>query len=286
VQQQRQRMFAYNGDLSETFGELPECPQLFKLINTAKSLRSNVTGLALGIRFGWSPLFSTFQSAMAEFDAWRQGVSAMRKRAGIQTLRYSGDDTWDLTNTMPRVVTTKGDLHYYEESLNPQLVFHKGKITYSAVVEMRPYYSGATWDAMSHLARIGGIPSLRTFWELFPKSFVIDWFVALGDVISDIQGNLLYHIDVKEQCWSWLIHDRVAQFLASPLQNQKLTEMEYKAFYRSGTPPLGGWKVPRIGLPSSLGQLSSLALMVSQKIPSSGVPLKVLMRRLNRYGYR
>jgi len=286
VQRARQRIYQYNGDIAETIGELPECPQLLKLVNTYKGLRSNATNLTLGVKFGWIPLFGAFKSALAEFDAWSTGANAVRRFEGLRNVSFCVSDDWSLIEANHRKVTSEGTLQHYEEALVPQLESHKGSITYSAVIDVKPYYDTRIWDVMSRLARIGGIPSLRTFWELAPKSFVADWFVSIGDVINDLQGNLLYHIDVKQECWSWRLHDRISQWVVNPMDNNRLTTQEVKAFYRSSTPPLGSWKVPSVRLPTDLGKLSTLALMVSQVIPDRGASLRSLMRRINRYGYR
>lgn len=286
VQQQRNRMYAYNGGIAETIAELPECPQLFRLVNTAKGLRSNITGLSLGIKFGWAPTIEAFQAAISELHNFRNGLSTLRRRTGRQSLRYSGPDSWNFTNAMKRITIAEGDLNRYGLWKYPRLQYHEGVITWSAVVQMRPLYDERLWQLMARLGSIGAIPSLRTLWELIPKSFLIDWFIGIGDVISSIQGNLLYHIDVEQEMWSWKIHDRFSMHLVSPLEDSKLTEKQVKAFYRSSTPPLGSWKVPRLLPGLGSGQISTLALLLGQKLSADTPSLKSLLRRINRFGYR
>jgi len=287
VQRARQRLNQYNGSIAETFGEIPETPRLFSLINTARGLRSNLTNLALGVRFGWLPAYSAFRDGLAELSKWRSGVDAVRRLRGITNVSYRVSDDWSMIEVNPDYVVYNAiPGHRYETRRHFELLSHEGSISYSAVVDLKPLYDERSWDIMSRLARVGAIPSLRTFWELVPRSFLVDWFVAVGDVISDIQGNLLYSMDIKQQCWSWRIHDRIAAWEVSPLDQNHLTVQEVKAFYRSETPPLGSWKVPRIAVPTDLGRLSSLALLVSQVIPDRGASLRSIMRRIKRFGYR
>lgn len=54
------------------------------------------------------------------------------------------------------------------------------------------------YEILDRLADLNGIPTFRTVWELLPMSFIVDYFVGIGDLISRMQGNLLYDIDVTQ----------------------------------------------------------------------------------------
>lgn len=287
VQAQRNRMNAYNGDLAETFGELPSCPQLFRLINMSKGIRSNLSGLALGIKFGWKPLLESFVAACHELQAFRHAVAPISQRRGIRTLHYKGHDSWDFSKASREIVVHASVPNVsYDERITPMLVSHEGHISYMARVNSRPYYDGALWDLFSRLARVGGIPSLRTLWELAPSSFLVDWFVSVGDVISNIQGNLLYDIDIKEQAWSWFIHDRVENRFNTWHEDFAFATQDITAFYRSSHPPMKTWVFPSVRVPTDLGRISTIGILLAQRLPDRGRSLRSLLRSLNRLGYR
>lgn len=54
------------------------------------------------------------------------------------------------------------------------------------------------YEIVQRLADLDGIPNWRTVWELVPMSFVVDYFASIGGLISRIQGNPLYNIDVDQ----------------------------------------------------------------------------------------
>lgn len=53
-----------------------------------------------------------------------------------------------------------------------------------------------------YVGSIDGLFNLRTIWELIPNSFLVDYFIGLGDYISRLQGNLLYDVNVLSEGWS------------------------------------------------------------------------------------
>lgn len=56
----------------------------------------------------------------------------------------------------------------------------------------------------SKLDSIGVLPKMSNLWELVPFSFVIDWFVDIGDYIESVEiRDRILHFDVKYATLSW-----------------------------------------------------------------------------------
>jgi hypothetical protein len=283
VQAQRRRLWAYQGGLAETIGELPECPNLFRMINTSRGLKSNITGLSLGVKFGWTPLLGTFLQSYHELRSWMDGVNALKMRSGPTNFSFKGTDEWSFTDYLRPLLSDAGVVgSRYARWQLYQSLSRESEICYMARVDLKPRFTGA-WDILSRLARLGGIPSLRTIWELTPRSFIVDWFVSVGDMISDIQGNLLYDMKIREQAWAWKIHEQLEYTWDDVVNHQRIGIQEIRAFYRSSTPPAANWLVPQIRLPTDLGKLGSLALIVAQMVPYDTKSVRYLARK---YGFR
>lgn len=66
---------------------------------------------------------------------------------------------------------------------------------YDAEVSRKPFTG---YEVLERLADLDGIPTMRTVWELVPMSFVVDYFASIGGLISRMQGNMLYDINVNQ----------------------------------------------------------------------------------------
>jgi hypothetical protein len=143
-----------------------------------KDWTKRLSGLWLEHSFGWLPLIHDAEDAQKALEALVTGNS----RKTVVTGSYS--DERDISNTLSGYERGDGSgsgvvafqkwrrFHYLHTKA---IVRYKGKVT--ASTEM------TKWD---NWALFGFTPSelVPTAWELLPWSFLVDYFVNVGDVLS------------------------------------------------------------------------------------------------------
>lgn len=175
-------------DLLTEAAEAREIPELVRstssgLIQTLKGLKS---------RHSWSDL--KYASKIPPIKLLKHASRAIRSigsnwmkyRYAIMPLAYSYRDALktaervqDMHTKKIRVVRPK-DLGVSLPANTVQYIWteYVGTITYRASA-----YQFFSWEEMAPLSGLGMNP-LATIWELIPYSFVVDWFVNVGDYIA------------------------------------------------------------------------------------------------------
>lgn len=188
------------GGLSESLGEMPEMPKLWHFIQKGKGYYRNVNNAYLAYMFGYRPLLDLIPDVMQEISDFRNKIRPKAERKpGLRTLvfRLPIRPPW----VEPEMRVTSDPCGYkwpqVKRFSNSQLRFTRCEAIgmYNAVVTRRPFTG---YEIINRLADLDGLPNFRTVWELVPMSFVVDYFVGIGDLISRMQGNLLYDINVDQ----------------------------------------------------------------------------------------
>lgn len=120
----------------------------------------------------------------------------------------------------------------------------------------------------SYATALGMLNPLEVAWELLPYSFVVDWFIPIGDYLSQLGSISDSHVFVKGyECnvntvaGSYELDLRTSS-VHSTYTSRKSAGWSYRYFTRS---PLSGFPAPQmkpVKLPSSIGQaLSAIALL-------------------------
>lgn len=188
--------------LAESIGELPETPRLFQAVSLSKGLVANTSSAYLNATFGWRPILDLIEPIRDELHRYRAGLRASRRQCtGRRTLFFStpiiGSDPFSYHNEIgsrwPEFPDTM--LDEFCERLS-----ERTNVGYLALVDIKR--KRGTPPIADYIGSVDGLINLRTYWELIPNSFLVDYFVGLGDYISRIQGNLLYDIKVQAEAWS------------------------------------------------------------------------------------
>jgi len=187
------------GGLAESLGEAPELPKLWHFVHKGRGLVRNASSAYLAYAFGWRPIMDLIPDVMAEIQNYRRRIAprALRKSGKrVLCFRLPIRPPWvepeeqTLTHQWPKWPQMK-------VARQSQFRFTKCEAIgmYQCTVTRRPFTG---YEIIDRLADLDGIPNFRTVWELMPMSFVVDYFAGIGDLISRMQGNLLYDIDVTQ----------------------------------------------------------------------------------------
>lgn len=188
--------------LAESVGELPDTPNLFKAVSLSKGLVGNASSAFLCTQFGWRPLLDLIEPVRDELHRFRSGLRASRRqgvgrRAFCFSTTVSDTDPFSLRepwgSRWPEYPYTM--LDFTCEQLSSLT-----KVQYMVMADVRRKpYAPAVAD---YVGSVDGLFNLRTIWELIPNSFLVDYFIGVGDYISRLQGNLLYDVSMVSEAWA------------------------------------------------------------------------------------
>jgi hypothetical protein len=133
----------------------------------------------LELQYGWRPLLQDVYGAI-EFVNNKQN-RVLRQRVSAS---YSDDDTWGTATTDDGLFTTS--------------IKQKRKCS----VKFTLYYAVPN-EFLKTLSEGGITNPALVAWELLPWSFVVDWFLPIGNFISswDAVAGLQYQKGAKTTCW-------------------------------------------------------------------------------------
>lgn len=189
------RFFAYAGDvnsvLSTVGAELPKAFQFkfqknngLDLLATIGELDDTIAQLMGGIpamfgsygavKWGTLPLFSDLK------NLWSSLVDLCSKdRIGRELEHYLKSKSKDITHTSHHSVTKQYGNKVYDFSGQ---VRDTGEFSF----DLGDGFSSKQIAAAIFLDEIGFHPDLQVLWELTPLSFVVDWFVPVGQALNAV----------------------------------------------------------------------------------------------------
>lgn len=134
------------------------------------SIPTTLSGLWMWYRYAYSTSRSDVQQAMSYYERLKAGVELGRK--------YHGKVTVDTASVDNVEVRWSGYIALDMDDM-AQLMAHR------------------LWSA-------GLEPSLYVGWDLVPFSFVVDWFLDVGDKLEDAQAEEHYYADynISDSCYS------------------------------------------------------------------------------------
>jgi len=144
------------------------------LLKATGSVTKAIANTWLEYRYGWKPLIMDCEATIKEFNKFRSEMMAQRlvARAGL---------TIDRTKTVLMSLPTSSP--FGGENSGDVLSHHQARIAAGVI------YDRSGHDVSSEIARFAGLRPCdfpATVWEIIPYSFVVDWFVNVGDWISAI----------------------------------------------------------------------------------------------------
>lgn len=184
-------------DLAGTYDlgtELAELPETLKYaVQLLKSIRKPLKALKkahkagtyanawLQYRYAIMPVVYSIQDTMSVINnSGFQFLTARRKKVIDVNDILVGPEPSALANTVPSVFNT-----------------FEGTVTVTAVGKAR-YDKGKLQRIVDQIR----FNPLVTTWELIPFSFVVDWFINVGDYLSALTGSLTDLSDEKRFCYA------------------------------------------------------------------------------------
>lgn len=124
--------------------------------------------------------------------------------------KYGTQNT--IRDTVDIVKYVNGSHRTCSDSLHGSASFNKSGSLYSVTVRdgctirVNPVSRSVFDSTIDALRQIDLLPSLENAWDMVPYSFVIDWIVPIGDILSSIDKSAdLARLDVKDCFYSRLI---------------------------------------------------------------------------------
>lgn len=205
--------------------------RLNRRLITRDILNKDLHSLWLEYSLGWAPLISETKKGA---EALSRLINGDRK-----TFQVSGSatDKTKQTTITKSAISTLADIIEVRS-----FTTEAGMVLRGAV---RPKASGPVWRAMD-LFGFNASEFVPTIWELLPMSFVVDYFVNVGDILSAT------YTDTTGLYWS--SESRRMKAISSVLGNQIVIRPNLP--YANVTGDAGGWNLERYkfsrSLPTSL----------------------------------
>lgn len=155
-----------------------------KIVGLARNLRANFTGCLaskwLELQYGWKPLLGSIYGVFDEImdKALKRKLHVVfrgRSRRVLRKVHYQD------YATMQKSITTLETTHYRGEI---QVVLH-------------------TDDLDSSLANYTSLNPASLTWELLPYSFVVDWFINVGDYLRNVETAFIYGALFKDGYYTY-----------------------------------------------------------------------------------
>lgn len=179
-------------DLGAFLAELRECRSLFDVIkrrhwNTFVNIRNGV----FSWEFGWKPFLSDcnklieklFDEGVRINDTIQDAMPYFKKEQRIKTLFAPTLEPWIAPGT---VLASAHDVNdTYTDVCKAEVVWETAQLW--AISDVRYKYPALTrmQEVMLDSACVFGLTNpLKTLWEITPKSFVVDWFLGIGDLLE------------------------------------------------------------------------------------------------------
>lgn len=121
----------------------------------------------LELQYGWKPLLSDVHGA-------------------IQHLAFRAEDRgkWRHTVKGSERIKDQGDYHYVSPYGSKRIVYNRE----SGMFVRLDYIPGNSF--FSAMSQVGVTNPLEVIWEKVPFSFVVDWFLPVGDYLSTLDADL------------------------------------------------------------------------------------------------
>lgn len=207
-------------DVPTFLAELSSLPDLFKsglakrafedvknLVKHAKKVKGKdsftklLAGDYLNTQFGWKP---TIADAKALYDGIKNIDEKLKdliaRQNTVQSAHYSEEYTVDGRKI--------NESNQFEDRLEYEISSYKMKLTatmkYSYKIDNLEAMSKEALKYRAYLDMLGFNNPLRTIWELIPFSFVLDWFIPVGNFLEQFAGNWIQTtIKVRDYCISY-----------------------------------------------------------------------------------
>jgi hypothetical protein len=184
-------------DLPLFLFELREAPKMIRDLGNflKKPLQPDVPGSYLAYQFGWKPLFSDLH----KLANLAETISKMESHYETIARKQSASGSLDSYNTSWKggTQTGSGISWKYEYQLERKVWFSARAVP----VKSAPYFGESPHEALRRT--LGLNLSASTIWNALPWSWLVDYFVGVGDYLDASRGTSAF--DIKSICI--MVHD-------------------------------------------------------------------------------
>lgn len=230
---QAQRMFANNATTIANALRALRRGEMKKVFNTLglprKKLRGTVSNRWLELQYGWLPLLSDLHGAVEELQQ-----SLQRPRTRRVTARATSQVELDVQNGWYPHLQERGTIHA------------EAKATAKAVCYIQQESLAAS--------RLGVTNPLNLAWELLPYSFVIDWFIPIGNWLNSLDAGI----------GLGAIRGTVTTKTKYVATNHRVGVYQYETYSRSVFYDLPAAPLPRYSPSVGFGKVTNALALLSQ----------------------
>lgn len=151
----------------------------------------------LNVEFGWKPFVRDLQQAYRLMKTIDKQIAQLRRDNG-KGIRRSGTVEEDRNTTQKQSTYSSAFVNTY--GAPPNWTAGNSVWTVTTTTELRSWFSACymywimdtldwKWEARARAALFGALPTPELLWEVLPWSWLVDWFVNVGDVMSNASVN-------------------------------------------------------------------------------------------------
>lgn len=177
--------------------ELGDLKRMFQLFDNRKSLSKNVAGGYLNYQFGWKLFIRDVKTIYTKLANWKQVLALYENgQNSIQVRHWS-----KVIDKRSGMVSQSNPSQYF-----PMETDYETVTKYTATMKFR-YTVPDIKDKYVKIRALLDILGLKlnagVVWEAIPYSFVVDWFVNVGDVLDAQSDDLLEsEVEILDFCSS------------------------------------------------------------------------------------
>nr|UJQ85149.1 MAG: hypothetical protein 1 [Leviviridae sp.] len=203
-------------DIPVFIAELRDLPRM--LAQAVRLLRGRATkadlaGSYVAYSFGWAPLISDIGKMLKLQALIAKRVQYLKKAAskkGNRVKRQLGTNTID----RPGYSYQLSWLNSPPSIKGRATVTEVQKVWFTAQLQLIGQLpaNNAAYQAAASAAVIGSRFSVSTLWEAMPWSWLMDYFVNIGDILEAGRGGIPYHVSNMCIMAESIVHDRVGEW--------------------------------------------------------------------------
>ena len=186
------------GELNSSYDPLTDLAELRESLETIHSLLRSALHPLQTIR----DLFVNKKGRLSLVGGWTQRW--MEFRYGIMPIIYSIQDVMKTMRQIKLVYHTERAFRPLTKSKDSSVgmgsQFYQ-KVQFTGIIRATGKSKPPESEFLRLLDSLSFNP-LKTAWELIPMSFVVDWFVNVGDYIEALSGALFTFADDRKFCYS------------------------------------------------------------------------------------
>lgn len=177
--------------------ELGDVRKIFQVWNARKSVAKNVAGAHLNYAFGIKPTLGDISTALSSLIALGDRLAQIRQRVNrVETRRVTLNE---------EVINTSGQFNYQSASIHPVnwtlSVSRKTEAHFKFKYKAIPAMSQAEEKIRLFLDTLGFELNPRIIWEAIPFSFIVDWFLNVGNFLDSLKIDALeIPIELVDSC--------------------------------------------------------------------------------------